>query len=418
MNDETREQIALARYKLISPVLAEPGRIQNQYFREQAERAHNLPHRGSCAIAVSTFKAWLRRYRRGSFAALRPSARSDRGRPRKIPEATLETIRARCKAFPHRTIQLLYEELLKDDLLGQPPVCYNTLARLIKKEGLRPKSGRADVRKRFERDEINDLWVCDFMHGPTVMTDQRRSRAILCAIIDDHSRMIVGHSFAAHETISALTIVLKEALFAFGLPKRLYVDNGPAFASELLVGACARTGISLIHSTPYDAPPRGKIERFFRTVRERFLAGLMAEPTLAELNEAFALWLRDDYHHKAHAGIDARPVDRYNASAARVQVRRLAVRELDEIFLARHERIVNNDATISFKGKIYEVPAAYIRQKIEIRLPVDDPDQLYLYDNGARVGQLKLVNPGENATTFRPTKTTAALSFAQEQVEP
>jgi len=418
MNDETREQIALSRFKLISPVLAEPGRIQNQYFREQAEREHNLPHKGRCVIAVSTFKAWLRLYRKNGFAALKPSARSDRGRPRKLSEEALAALRVKCKAYPHLSVKLLYEELLKQDLLGQPPVCYNTLARTIKKENLHPKPGRTDSRKRFERDEINELWVCDFLHGPTVKTDQRHVRSILCAIIDDHSRMIVGHAFTAHETISVLTVVLKEAFFAFGLPKRLYVDNGPAFSSELLVGACARAGISLIHSKPYDAPSRGKIERFFRTVRERFLVSLMAEPTLDELNQAFALWLRDDYHHKAHAGIDARPIDRYHASASRVQLRRFAVRELDEIFLSRHERIVNHDATISFKGSVYEVPAAYIRQRIELRHPVDDPNQLWLYDNGTKVGQLKLVNPKENATTFRPTKTTAALSFAQEQVEP
>jgi hypothetical protein len=43
----TREQIALIRYKLISPVLAEPGRVQNDYFRKQAAKVHVFPHYGS-----------------------------------------------------------------------------------------------------------------------------------------------------------------------------------------------------------------------------------------------------------------------------------------------------------------------------------------------------------------------------------
>jgi len=34
-------------------------------------------------------------------------------------------------------------------------------------------------------------------------------------------------------------------------------------------------------------------------------------------------------------------------------------------------RGVNNDATISFKGAIYEVPAAYIRQKFDANTPIE-----------------------------------------------
>lgn len=177
-------------------------------------------------------------------------------------------------------------------------------------------------------------------------------------------------------------------------------------------------GISLIHSKPYDSPSRGKIERLFRTIRERFLCGVQEGISLEELNEAFWLWLQEDYHHKLHGGIGERPIDRYNASVDRVPIRRLSKTELDEIFLIRHERVVNNDATISFKGSLYEVPAAYIRQRIEIRNPVDDPEELYLYDNGVRVGKIKLVDKKENARTFRPKTIPTNLSFHKGRVIP
>jgi putative transposase len=200
------------------------------------------------------------------------------------------------------------------------------------------------------------------------------------------------------------------------LPKRFYVDNGPAFSADLLATACAQAGIALIHSKPYDPPSRGKIERFFRTVRDRFLCGLPKELTLTELNEAFAAWLRDDYHHKHHTGIDQKPIERYNASAAKTQSRRLSRAELDQLFLVEHQRVVGNDATISFKGRIYEVPAAYIRHRVEIRHPVDEPEELFLYDNGARITKLKPLDKQENARTFRPQKTDAPLSFARKEV--
>jgi putative transposase len=267
-------------------------------------------------------------------------------------------------------------------------------------------------------DNVNDLWVCDFMHGPKVMVNNRPLKAVLCAIIDDHSRMVVGYGFNTSETISALTVVLKEAFMGYGIPKRLYVDNGASFSSEFLTRSCALAGISLIHSKPYDSPSRGKVERLFRTIRQRFLTGVQPGISLEDINQAFWLWLQQDYHHKLHAGIDQRPIDRYNASVDRVPIRRLTKTELDEIFLIRHERVVNNDATISFKGCLYEVPAAYIRHKIEIRHPVDDPKALYLYDNDVRVGQIKLVDKKENARTFRPKKIPTTLSFHNGRVVP
>jgi putative transposase len=418
MEKDIGEKIALKRYQLISPVLAEPARAQNEYFRKQGEREHDFPRYGLKKVSVSTMKSWLRAYRKGGFEALKPKSRSDSGRPRRLDEQTLKAIDVKCKAYPYWTVQKLYENLRDQNLLGEPPVHYNTLLRLVKEHGWLTPKARTDLRKAYEVDNVNDLWVCDFMYGPKVRTANRSVKAILCAILDDHSRMLVGHAFNASETISALTLVLKEAFLGYGIPKRLYVDNGPSFSSDLLARSCAMAGISLIHSKPYDSPSRGKVERFFRTVRERFLIGVQEGITLRELNEAFWLWLQQDYHHKIHTGIGERPLDRYNASVSRVPIRRLSKTELDEIFLIRYERVVNNDATISFKGSLYEVPLAYIRHRIEIRHPVDDPQDLYLYDNGVRVGRIHLVDKKENARTFRPKTVTTNLSFHKGRVMP
>jgi len=176
----------------------------------------------------------------------------------------LRLIEVKCKAYPQFSAQRLYEELRDQQLLGDPPVHYNTLLRVVKSQGWLSLRKRTDARKAYEVDNFNELWICDFMHGPQVLSHNRSLKAILCAIIDDHSRMVVGHAFSASETISALT-------------------------------------------------------------------------------------LQDDYHHKLHTGIGERPIDRCNASLSRIDVRRLSKAELDEIFLIRHERVVNNDATISFK---------------------------------------------------------------------
>jgi putative transposase len=65
MDKEIREKIALKRYQLISPVLAEPAQAQNEYFRKQADIDHEFPRYGLRRVRVSTMKAWLRKRRWG-----------------------------------------------------------------------------------------------------------------------------------------------------------------------------------------------------------------------------------------------------------------------------------------------------------------------------------------------------------------
>jgi len=195
MEKDIRERIALKRYQLISPVLAEPARAQNEYFRKQAEREHDFPRYGLKKLSVSTMKTWLRAYRKGGFEALKPRSRSDSGRPRRLDEQTLKAIEVKCKAYPYWTVQKLYENLKDQDLLGQPPIHYNTLLRVVKEKGWLAVKARTDIRKAYEVENVNDLWIADFMHGPRVLIANRSCKAILCAILDDHSRMIVGHAF-------------------------------------------------------------------------------------------------------------------------------------------------------------------------------------------------------------------------------
>jgi putative transposase len=155
MDREIREKIALKRYQIISPVLAEPARAQNEYFRKQAETEHEFPRYGLRKISVSTMKAWLRKYRKGGFDTLKPKNRSDGGRPRRLDEGLLKAIEIKCKTHPCFSVQKLYEELRGQDLLGHPPVHYNTLLRVVKEQGWLCPKDRTDVRKAYEVDNVN-----------------------------------------------------------------------------------------------------------------------------------------------------------------------------------------------------------------------------------------------------------------------
>jgi transposase InsO family protein len=164
------------------------------------------------------------------------------------------------------------------------------------------------------------------MHGPYIIAGRRKRKVFLIAMIDDCSRCIVGGKFFFHENSVSLQIVLKEAIGRFGQPKALYTDNGSIFVSTNLQLACARLGIALIHSKPYDSPSRGKIERFFRTVREKFLPFINPSQidSIDQLNSNFSQWLDKEYHKCFHYGIKTKPIDKWMDKLGQTTIKRVS----------------------------------------------------------------------------------------------
>ena len=123
------------------------------------------------------------------------------------------------------------------------------------------------------------------MYGPYVRKGKRIIRSYLIAFMDDHARFIVGARFAHEQDTNSVEIILKGALSTYGLPGSLYLDNGKVFVTASLVTAGAHLGFRVVHSKKGDAASRGKIERFFRTVRDQFIDMFLArlngeKPTL------------------------------------------------------------------------------------------------------------------------------------------
>ncbi len=72
------------------------------------------------------------------------------------------------------------------------------------------------------------------MHGPKVMYKEKMRKSYLIAIIDDHSRLMTAAGFYRSENLKTYLKVLEQAFLTRGLPRKLYVDNGPAFRSHHL----------------------------------------------------------------------------------------------------------------------------------------------------------------------------------------
>jgi hypothetical protein len=198
-------------------------------------------------------------------------------------------------------------------------------------------------------------------------------KTYLFAFLDDHSRLVPHAQFYLSESLNSYLHALEQALLKRGLPRKLYLDNGPAFRSNHLEHITASLGIALVHSSPYKPEGRGKIERFFRTVRGQFLSGFNGN-TLHDLNEAFDLWLTDIYHQRTHSSTAQSPFARFTS---------------------------HMQCTITLNGKLYEAPITLIGKQVLLLYHEKEPARVEVLYNHQSYGFLTPVDLHINARVKR-----------------
>nr|BAD18136.1 transposase [Halalkalibacterium halodurans] len=375
-----------------------------KYFRELEGKIHTVPHYGERTIAAKTMQEWLLHYRRNGFDALKPKRRADRGNTRRLsPDDKDHILEVRKKSL-HMPVSVFYEQLIARGEITINQVSYATINRLLKKHKLAGKNHMSfhpeKERKRFAYDKVNVLWQADLSHGPYLPIDGKMKKTFLIAYIDDCSRLVPYAEFFSSEKFNGLREVTKQALVRRGKPTIIYADNGKIYRSETLQYACAELGITLAHTQPYDPKSKGKIERFFKTVQTRFYPLLQVDPVHShmKLNERFWQWLEKDYHRRSHASLDGKTPHEVFQSQLDTVIFLDDLTVLETIFLKRVERKVKLDGTITLEKQLYEVPAEYIGQKIELRM---DEQTVYVFEDGQKRAKAVLVSVHNNAHVKR-----------------
>ncbi|MFO0692566.1 MAG: DDE-type integrase/transposase/recombinase [Polyangiales bacterium] len=373
---ELRQQVALFRYGVIADLAHLSMRHRGLYklLEEKAAREYEIPGSLRRRVAAETIRGWLRDYRRGGFEALVPKVRADAGSARSIPAEVVDVLCHVKDEHPDLSVPLVIAFVRKEhgDLVpAELPLPESTVHRLLARRGLTKKrkadDGTSKDRRRFEFAEAGDLWTSDVMYGPKLRIDGKLRQTYLIAFLDDATRIVPYASFTLSEGTTAYLGVLEQAIRRRGIPKRLYVDNGAAFRSKHLGLVCAKLGIALIHARPYTPQGKGKIERWFRTVRMQFLPVMALEKStsLEQLNRALAAWIEGDYHHAEHKGLDGEtPASRW---ACRSEGVRLPDSDVGQVFLAEQNRNVQKDRTVTLDGVAYEVDAALVGERVLLR---------------------------------------------------
>jgi transposase InsO family protein len=405
------EKIALFRYGLIAPLVLEPlprGELTRR-AQEIAARHYEIPGSQRTAVSVDTLLDWALRYRTGGFEALAPKPRQDRGQSRAITPQLGDLIERLKRENPHRAGTTLLRELALSSGQGTAGLSASTLYRFLKQRGLSERQLLAPPgHKKFEAEHANQIWQSDMLYGPYVERPGGGKRqAFLHAILDDASRLIPHAQFYADQGLDTFLACLRQAVAARGLPVRLYVDNAKVFRSPQLARIAASIGILIVHTPPYQPEGRGKIERFFRSVREQFLANLDRKQTLTleDLNQRLGAWIDGAYHSTEHSALGTTPLLRWQRDIERVRQLPPAT-DLPRLFFHRLDRLVRRDSTFLLGNRFYEAPPDLAGQTIEVRFDPLDPTSVEIYFQGQPQGTARLVDPVVNAQlpSAKPSK--------------
>jgi len=374
------EAVALARFALVSrlqellrtpvPLRVALETVSSECLLELNGQSRPVPRR--------TLEDWWYAYQHGGFAALHPKVRSDRGLPRKLtPEQERHVVES-AKAHPAIAVKVLYRQWKEAD----PTLpALSAVYRALQRHSMDQRSRRYLVRqaisgptKAFEAPWVNELWMADFSPGPFLtLAGQKKALAThLCAMIDDHSRVVPYAAYYTTADTRSFHQSLKQAVQRRGLPRKLYTDQGRPFTNDHTRVICANLGIRLLHAKPYHAWSKGKIERLFHTIQSDFEAGLrlpgQMPASLEELNARLWDWLQTIYHSRLHEGIGMSPNERF-AQGSR-QVRPLdPTLDLERLFYAQLLRVVRKDGTVRLNNQLYEVDLSL--RGLEVRLRFD-----------------------------------------------
>jgi putative transposase len=402
------EAVAIHRVTVIGPLMHRVlthGQLAAE-LRALSEQRFRAPGAASTrTYSVPTLERWLYAYR-GDGLNGRP--RSDRGFAQELSEELRELLLDIRREHPSASVPLILTTLVDEGRLEQGKVSEPTVRRLYAAYGLRRRAARPDreptTRLRWQAESPGALWHGDVCHLTQCQVGGKTTPVRIHGLLDDASRYVVA--LEAHTTEKEVDMLgmTVDALRRHGKPKALYLDNGSTYRGEILKTACARLDITLLHAKPYDPEARGKMERFWRTLREGCLNYLGNVASLGEINATLRAFLDKRYHPAPHAGL-------FGKSPAKVYATRLAgegvvdEKALRVALTERSRRRVSGDNIVSVDGVAWQLDQGFLAgQIVTVAHCFVAPGEAPWVEHEGKRLVLHPVDPEKNARTKRPPR--------------
>lgn len=372
------------RFALIAPIIQGlfPDVSAAAYCRRVTQNPIKRPDGTEFRYGPKTLEKWTTLYRKGGMDALMPGFRTDKGMSRSLNDVSIEEIYRLREKYPKINGVMIHSLLVQNGYI-KADVSVRAVQRFIKANDLKSaRNPNIKDRKAFEEPQFGCMWQADTCYMPYITEGGQTRRTYLLMIIDDHSRLIVGGRIFYNDNSYNFQKVLKHAIGTYGIPDKLYVDAGSPYSNEQLTLICGSVGCVKLTTPIRDGASKGKVERNFRTLKDRWLNSLDIGQiqSLSEFNEMLSSYIQK-HNTTVHSAIKESPLDRFLRTREHIRVPRSA-EWLDESFHNRITRKVNNDSCVTIDGIYYDAPQQFIGMKVEIRCLPDCMEDAYILYEG------------------------------------
>lgn len=380
--------LAHFRFALIAPVIqglfSDPSIAA--YCKRVTQEPITRPDGTTFRYTYKTIEKWIQLYKNGGMDALMPTDRKDKGSSRVLTDTSIEEIYRLKEKYPRLNATQIHQILIRDAFLPAT-VSVAAVQRFLRNHKLKVGGYQTSKdRKAFEEPDFGCLWQADTCYMPHITENGKARRPYLIMILDDHSRLIVGGRMFYQDNAYNFQKVLMDAISTYGIPDKLYCDSGAPYRNKQLSFICDSIACILLHTPVRDGASKGKVERNFRTLKNRWLHSLDINriSSLAQFNDLLA-----DYIHQhnttVHSSTEQTPLDRFMQTRDHIRIP-----QSEDWLIARfHNRIsrkVRNDACISIDGASYDVPQQFIGMTVDIRyLPEQMEDAYILYEGNCHL---------------------------------
>ena len=392
------------RYSVISPIisgLSENYSSLEAFYRDAARKGTIAPDGALKHFAPSTIERWYRNYRKGGFDALIPEGRVDEGKPRKLDADLQKQIRYLKENYPRMSAAAIFRQLQDNGSIKRGEVSQSTITRYINQLSVRLKTTTNPDMRRYERPHINEVWCGDSCVGPYLKTsDGKKHRVYVIALIDDASRFIVGIDVFFNDNFVNLMSVIRGAVAKYGRPKVFNFDNGASYRNHQMELLAARIGSAIHYCHPYSPTEKSKIERWFRTMKDQWMATLDMRDfhTLDELRGNLLAYVQK-YNLAPHTSLGRKtPSDRFFSESNLII--RLDEDKIEKDFMIEIERRVSADSVIVIDQVEYEVDYRFAKQRIRLRYSAD-MEKIFVVEADGTLTPVRLLNKQDNANIKR-----------------
>lgn len=397
MTNEEKDKIILFRYGVIAPLVSGSTNCcsNNQFFVQESEKVRVSPKGVKIKVSSSTIERWYLSYKKYGIDGLTPQRRTDIGLSRKIDQDIIDRIKDIKLRSPRLPSTEIHRIIISEGV-DMANISLSTVNRIVNRIKANNLFIPKDELRRYEREHINEVWCGDSCVGPYLYEKDKKVRLHIVALIDDASRLVVGAKLFRNDNYVNLLSVLKSSMIKYGKPKMLNFDNGKPYKNKQVDLLSARVGFVIRYCEIHKPIQKAKIERWFRTLRDHWMAKINYNDfkSLEEYQASLEEYVKR-YNQTIHSSLEGKsPMERFLTEID--YIIRMPINKIETDFLLEITRKVSVDNVIKIDDKEYEVEDIfYANKRITIRYD-SEMKNIYLVDN-EKLAPIKLLNKKENS---------------------